>query len=135
MITDRDVLWVRVMYGKYVKGRDFWHTGAGGQMSWGWKSILHTRPLLRERMCYRVWYGVDISIWRDPWIPSLPEFTPTACAGVNISDLVIVRSLMNSDGSRWNEPWVFSLGTADAIIKMLLHVAGVGDSLFWSLES
>lgn len=32
MISDRNILWVRVMHGKCVKGRDFWHVGARGQV-------------------------------------------------------------------------------------------------------
>ena len=134
MLTDRDSLWVRVLFGKYVKGRNFWAVGASGQASWIWKSIVNTRHILWEGLCYCVGSGRHIQIWEDPWVPLLPRFRPKAKEGVVISpDLVTARDLMLNDGVSWNVGLVsnlFSQDSAAAILKVRISEAGTDHSLF-----
>lgn len=68
-----------------------------------WRSIVKTRDVLREGLCYRVGSGRDIFIWRDPWVPNLPGFIPTVREGAVIpTELVTVRDLLFGGGS-WLE--------------------------------
>lgn len=98
---------------------------------------MQSRHVLREGMCYRVGIGLDIAIWRDPWLPTLEGFVPIARKGVDTSDLVSIRSLMLNESRCWNSSLVrhvFSEASADAILNLCLSEGEARDSLFWPLE-
>lgn len=49
MLTAKDSVWVQVLTGKYLKGRDFWEVEANGNSSWLWKSIVKAREVIKRR--------------------------------------------------------------------------------------
>lgn len=101
MFTNCNSLWVRVLQGKYVKGRDFGLVGMGRNASWVWKSIVKACPALSEGMCYSLGDGRSIHIWRDPWVPYLPRFLPQALdEAIRNSKVVTVSNLLMEDRRR-----------------------------------
>lgn len=139
MITEKESLWVRLLNGKYLKGRNFWQVGASGNSSWIWKSIVRTREVLKVEMCYQVGLGQEILLQSDPWVLLVPGFIPCLREeGDGLPSGTAVRELLLDDGCSWNSAEVrrvFSQASANEILKVKVAGAGVKDKLFWTSEA
>lgn len=124
VVTNEQSLWVRILKGKYLQQGSFWETVWNPQASWVWKGILKMRPHLERGLCWLVGNGVNISIWRDPWIPFIPGFKPSynseALATMEVDK---VANLINQESGQWNRSllWrLFSPEHVEAILKIHL---------------
>nr|GEV78383.1 hypothetical protein [Tanacetum cinerariifolium] len=45
LLSLKESLWVRWVHAYKLKGRSFWDIPLRGNMSWGWRNILHLRPI------------------------------------------------------------------------------------------
>lgn len=98
VVTQSDCLWVNLLRAKYIKQGDMWSLSTCSNQSWIWKWILRVREGLKAGYCYSVGNGINISVWRQPWIPSLPNFQPTPNASaLPLDGDLMVSALILSD--------------------------------------
>jgi hypothetical protein len=69
---------------------------------WLWKGILKSQRLIAQGACHRISSSSSFSIWKAPWIPSLPAFTPSPINLSHIShSLLSIHDLLSPDNT-WN---------------------------------
>lgn len=61
----------RLLKAKYFLNSDFLNVVPSSNISFVWRGILATIPLLCSRMYWRIGSGQAISIWLDAWLPSV----------------------------------------------------------------
>lgn len=62
VMSKSDNLWVKVLAGKYLKGRELGEVPNSCFGSWVWKSILQDRDLLASGACYMIGDCTSVSI-------------------------------------------------------------------------
>lgn len=97
LVVSSDKPWVQLIRAKYLRGRRFlssqWAKKNG---SWIWQGLVDSVDNLCAGLCYRVGNPTTLRIWDDPWIPSLPGFTPPldfrrATSPQRVSDLMFAH--------------------------------------------
>lgn len=88
-----DSLLSRVFKAKYFSNSNILETSPKGNASFTWKSISAASPLVRKGVRWRVGNGMNIDVWRDPWIhrdglycPITPNFSQNA--DLKVADLI-----------------------------------------------
>ncbi|XP_013601638.1 PREDICTED: uncharacterized protein LOC106309115 [Brassica oleracea var. oleracea] len=68
----------RVLKGRYFSKKSFLECGSGTRPSFAWRSILHERELLKQRLYRAIGNGVQSNVWVENWIidgiPSPPMY-------------------------------------------------------------
>ncbi|XP_073133637.1 uncharacterized mitochondrial protein AtMg00310-like [Henckelia pumila] len=99
IIQNPSSLVARVLKGRYFKHMDVMLSPLGSNPSFVWRSLIWSRSLLKEGLCWRIGDGKGIDVMRERWIPSKrSKLTPcelNVTVGAKVSSLII-------DGS-WNE--------------------------------
>lgn len=133
--TNKQSLWVQLVHSKYLQHSSFEDAVSTPQASWVWKSILKMRPLLKLGACFLVGNGLSISVWNDPWIPSIPGFIPSPHAEYPIStEITMVADLIDPNTGQWNRSLIrdsFSQPQTTAILSIHLQHLDGGDELLW----
>lgn len=65
LISQPNSLWAQVMKSIYYPSRSFLHAKNRKWGSWGWRSLIKGRDLLKKGMHWEVGNGQDIDIWKD----------------------------------------------------------------------
>ncbi|KAI5000259.1 hypothetical protein ZWY2020_004848 [Hordeum vulgare] len=76
LLTTPDSLCARLLKAKYFPNGNLVDTVFPSNSSRVWKGIEHGLALVKKGMIWRVGNGAQIRVWRDPWIPRGPPFTP-----------------------------------------------------------
>jgi hypothetical protein len=76
VLSRRDSFCVQVLRAKYKVGCNWLLKNPSKNASFVWRGIEGARSLLAQGACRLVGSGNDIVVWRDPWIPDLPNFIP-----------------------------------------------------------
>ncbi|XP_043693618.1 uncharacterized protein LOC122644075 [Telopea speciosissima] len=105
----------------------------GSNPSWGWRSILEGRNIVKQGLLWQVGKGDKINVWTDQWVPSLPGFIipqekPRNCAVNKVSDLI------DHDNQSWNRILLHQLFTKeveDAILKIQVPLFPREDRRVW----
>lgn len=95
----RDILWIKLIKSKYLRGKNSLVKTIPTAGSWMWNGLIKCRKLLISGMCYSITTNSNLSIWQDPWIP---DFKPKENEALNNS-LFVIRNLMENNGTQWNE--------------------------------
>lgn len=78
----------------------------------------------------------DILIWKDPWIPTLPNFKPVASSlNPNSLCLNLVKDLIDFESSTWNPHALnssFSTEVVNEILKIQISPLASPKTLFWN---
>lgn len=97
------------------------------------------RQYLSAGMCYLIGNGMDVRIWEDPWVPSLPDFKPKPWdTYFGVERPLTVAELIDKDTGQWDRALVWSLftpETAEAILKIHLSNGNRQDEMIWNLEN
>jgi hypothetical protein len=107
-----------------------------GECSWGWRKILKLRPLVREKVRFRVGNGKSISLWFDCWHPVGPlacRFGERIIYDSGLGRYAKVDSVV--EGKEWKWPVAESMEWLD--VKRATPVdfrpdSSRGDILYWS---
>ena len=67
-----DVLWVRWMRKKYLRGSSIWCSRPPQTCSWAWRGILKARSLATNLLVYKVGDGSAMKFLLDPWLGQPP---------------------------------------------------------------
>ncbi|XP_018488051.2 uncharacterized protein LOC108858662 [Raphanus sativus] len=107
ILTSPGCLLVRVLRGKYCHKKSFLDVQVPSVCSYGWRSILHGRDLLKDNLGKAIENGQDTRVWKDPWISlekQVKPFGPVREANMDlrVSDLL-------TDDLKWNTKRVESI--------------------------
>ena len=72
IIQSPNMFFAKVLKGIYFPYSNFMDAKLGNKASWIWSSLLKGREVLKKGCRWHVRIGLDIHIWSDPWIPTLP---------------------------------------------------------------
>lgn len=76
LLCGSNSLWASLVKAKYLKGRCFLDVDDKRADSWFWKGIVECKELLLRGACKNIGSEVAIDVWEDPWVPTLPNFSP-----------------------------------------------------------
>ncbi|GKC12143.1 reverse transcriptase zinc-binding domain-containing protein [Tanacetum coccineum] len=69
LLSLKESLWVKWIHEYKLKGRSFWEIPVRGNMTWGWRKILHLRPTIRDFIWCNIGDGAATSLWFDKCWP------------------------------------------------------------------
>ncbi|OVA09156.1 Reverse transcriptase zinc-binding domain [Macleaya cordata] len=91
------------------------------------------RDVLNEHTCWYVGNGMQINIWRDPWVPSIPGFRVEGLISSH-NRIHRVADLIHHSQRCWNTTLIcdcFNEFEANAIMKIRLPCSDEKDVLLW----
>ncbi|KAL3626892.1 hypothetical protein CASFOL_029297 [Castilleja foliolosa] len=137
--SDQNIFWIKLIKSKYLRGKSFLADDPSAlNCSWLWTDICSCRLLIKEGALYPVTTNSNIQIWTDPWIPSIPNFTPTtSSSNTNTLSLSLVRNLIDQANSCWNMNALnatFSSSSVKEILKIQISPLDRPKTLLWSLS-
>ncbi|CAN1126295.1 Uncharacterized mitochondrial protein AtMg00310, partial [Linum perenne] len=137
IVQEPDLLLARILKGRYYPKSTLLDVVAGSRPSWGRRSILHGRELVRQGLRWQVGSGCMINPFIDPWIPNtvnsravLHFSNPISFIPSSVADLVNSGSW---DLEKNNS--VFYKHTIQQILSIPLSFEGVDDKLIWKFSS
>ncbi|CAN1314989.1 Uncharacterized mitochondrial protein AtMg00310 [Linum perenne] len=128
-----DSLFARVLKGRYFPKNSFMEASLGSKPSWGWRSILHGRELLRPGIIWQVGSGSLINPFSDLWVANLTNRRPTILMTNPICDIPGTVANLISRGA-WDIEWlksIFDNNSVNQIISIPLPLEDVEDKLVW----
>ena len=102
-----------------------------------WKAIERLKGLILKGACFLVGDGTGIDVWKEPWVPWLPNFTPTPKDQLTNLDPLKVANLIEPSTRAWNVSLLnklFDTNSIEAIKKIILPAAPKEDKLVWILN-
>jgi hypothetical protein len=73
LVKKEDSLWCKILYGKYLKGKDFFSSsGRGGGGSQFWRGLHKVKKLFKWRTVHRVGKENQTRFWIDVWLDRVP---------------------------------------------------------------
>ena len=120
MISNRDSLCIRALISKYKVQSDWMDKEAPKHASQPWKAIEIQKKIIERGACFNLGDGAAVDIWKDPWVPWLPNFKPLAKGDSELVNLV-VACLINQSTRTWNLPMLkdlFDDSSVNAILKI-----------------
>lgn len=85
---------------------------------------MQTQNLIRAGYCWHIKGARRINIWCEPWVPTLPGYTPKLKMGSVVEQHInYVSDLINPISHNWKETLIcdlFDEESADAILKIPL---------------
>lgn len=117
--------WVQLLKGRYIREGDTRQAVQGRNPSWIWKSICSLMHLLKSGSCNLIGDGLQIGVWSDAWIPSMPLFLPEPKhfsiiehhRGIKVVDLILP---MPQSWELAKAPEIYSVDTFEAVKKIAL---------------
>ncbi|KAH7521435.1 hypothetical protein FEM48_Zijuj07G0032900 [Ziziphus jujuba var. spinosa] len=88
---------------KYLQNETFFGYTLKRETSWVWQGIVKSRKLLRKGSCFRIGDGTSIDLWKDPWIPRLPNNCPIAKEEADITNWRRLYEIWDDRSHSWNE--------------------------------
>uniref|UniRef100_A0A2N9ELJ7 RNase H type-1 domain-containing protein n=1 Tax=Fagus sylvatica TaxID=28930 RepID=A0A2N9ELJ7_FAGSY len=122
VLSRRDSFCVQVLKAKYKVGCNWLLKNPSKNASFAWRGIEGARSLLARGACWLVGSGNDILVWRDPWIPNLPNFIPQPRNPNQDMQFLVVAQLMKKDKSGWNEKQLHLLFD-DATVSTIKNIS------------
>lgn len=134
ILTNKKSLLGRILKMKYFPNTDFMKAKVSPNASFTWRSICSARDIIEKGAMKVVGKGNTISIWKDPWVPTLPNFRVLQTQNTENEDLRVVYDLMQGD--RWNVELLnstFSTWEAQAIMCIPVTRYAEEDGWTWHL--
>ena len=126
-------LLARVLKGQYYKHSSPITVGRANNPSYGWRSILASKPVLQQGLRKRIGNGHDTKAWEEPWLPTKPARPPNNIAFPRDEELRVYH-LIDANAMTWNLD-LLRLFVAEEDIShiVLLRVSRTGrpDSFSW----
>lgn len=134
--SDKDILWVKILRSKYLRGKFFLSDDLSFyNSSWLWKDFSNCRDLICKGALFHVYVNSDILIWKEPWIPTIPNFIPlNTNTNPNSLSLNLVKDLIDTRSFSWNLETLKTTFTAQVVketSKIQISPLDRPKSLFW----
>ena len=131
--TQTHSLFYKVFRGKYFQNGDIMSATIGTNPSWAWWSLLEGRKVLEKGIKWKVGNGCNINVYEDPWLSNTYPFRIASTIQYNL-DIVLVKQLMNEDGS-WNVDLIDANFPQDVAMQIRkISPSGLEDKLRWCLN-
>ena len=101
VISNSDSICMRALRSKFKVRSDWMHRDPPKNASKTWKAIEGLKSLIMKGACFIVGDGAVIDIWKDPWVPWLPNFFPQP-KYETINERLVVSCLINQSTRTWN---------------------------------
>ncbi|CAA7028224.1 unnamed protein product [Microthlaspi erraticum] len=109
LINFPDSLFARVFKGRYYRNATPMDPIRSYSPSYGWRSIVSARPLVKIGLIKRVGSGTSISVWDDPGFQLLPRGQPqemglitTLTSGMDVSLILGIPTSNVADQTPWD---------------------------------
>uniref|UniRef100_A0A2N9HA44 RNase H type-1 domain-containing protein n=1 Tax=Fagus sylvatica TaxID=28930 RepID=A0A2N9HA44_FAGSY len=102
-----------------------------------WRAVERMKSLIVKGACFLVGDGLSIDIWKEPWVPWLPKFTPKPTAHSNNTQPMTVAELIDPICRCWNETKLnelFDATSISTIKRISIPTTLTKDKLVWILE-
>ncbi|KAH7543360.1 hypothetical protein FEM48_Zijuj02G0176000 [Ziziphus jujuba var. spinosa] len=103
LANGEDCLWTQTFRVKYLQNSTFFGYKEKKGAPSVWQGLTKVRKILRKGSCYHLGDGSSIDIWQDPWLPNLPNKTPTAMEFLDTINRRRVFELWDETRTCWNE--------------------------------
>ncbi|KAL0320092.1 UNVERIFIED_CONTAM: hypothetical protein Sradi_5270700 [Sesamum radiatum] len=98
-----DKLWCQVIRAKYLKNNTVLESSLQvASASWTWQDAVKCAKIIKAGICFNVSTHTAITIWEDPWIPSIQCFTPKPPTNLNPEWPTLVHDLIDQNANQWN---------------------------------
>ncbi|CAL5444777.1 unnamed protein product [Camellia sinensis] len=136
LISNLTSLFAKVLLGKYCSAEDLFHVRQTTTASWGWKSLLWGRELLKTGLLWRVGNGQLINPFVDLWIPG--QDNPVEEFGLNqYLPSMRVNHWIDSSNLCWRRNllrWLFPENVVQSILGIHIPLISCPDKLVWRLS-
>ena len=102
-----------------------------------WKAVERMKSFVKNGACFLVGDGTFIDVWKEPWVPWLPNFTPQPKHELFSSSSLKVADLFDCHTRYWNVSKLnelFEVNSVEAIKKILVPAFPKEDKLIWALD-
>ncbi|KAL5563568.1 hypothetical protein UlMin_033315 [Ulmus minor] len=126
----------QILKARYLLHNTFLNCTPSSRDSPFWKSALGTKDLILTGACYLVGNGDQISVWNDPWIPTINGFKPSPAVQANlgvssVKDLILRPGIWN--WAKLNE--LFDPHIVEAITAIRIPLMDKQNRLIWTPAS
>lgn len=131
-----DLLASKVLKARYFSNNSFLDADVGPNPNYAWRSLMKAQSLVRAGMRKLIEDENTKLAFLDPWLPDLDNPFPSSKVHDSLHD-VQVRSLLNAEGTTWDEKIVFDVfndGDANLICGLPLSRSCRADAWLWSLD-
>lgn len=134
VLSNPSSLFASVLLGKYSFGKTFLNILCAKAASWGWKSLMWGRELLKEGLIWRVGNGQSIKPFEDLWIPG--QINPVR--GMELSNFfpeIRVAHLIDFPNNCWRGDlfsWLFPTEVVPLILGIYIPLVSCPDRLVWT---
>ncbi|KAL0395324.1 UNVERIFIED_CONTAM: hypothetical protein Slati_4498600 [Sesamum latifolium] len=128
-----DLLISRILKARYFPKGDFLSAKSGYNPSYSWRSLLEARFIIKAGSRWRVGYGSNIRVWKDPWLPRPTTFLPITPQSLFLPDLW-VSDLLDKDNRCWNSELIegiFCLEDSNLIKSIPVSNLAIPDFRVW----
>jgi hypothetical protein len=122
---------------KYKVSEDWLRNEPVKYASHSWKAIERLKGLISKGACFLVGDGKSIDVWKEPWVPWLPHYSPVPKDQFSNPEPIKVASLINPSTRTWNLALLedlFDTTSIEAILKIILPTTPKKDKLVWILN-
>lgn len=134
IIDDPESLVAKVLKACYFKHNDIMEATLGSNSSYIWRSMLWSKDILNEGLCWKMGNGGSINSRRDLWIPERPFGRITS----NVSQVNDMKGcdLMQypSSWDREKHNYLFLSYEVEAILKISLSGMSEPDVRYWRFD-
>lgn len=137
ILFNPDSLMGQIFRARYFPNSTFMEASLGIRPSATWRSILHTRPLIKQGLRVRIGNGFHIEIWSSSWIPEDGNFKPITPRPTGVFFPHRVADLIDSNTGTWNREIVESTFwpvDRSRILAIPLGAITVDDREIWHYE-
>lgn len=102
LLQEPECLLARLLKSRYYENGSILEAEMGTRPSYGWRSVLHGRELLRSGLWREVGNGRSLRVWIDPWCDFGGRFNPLMKKTLINLELK-VSDLLDFESGSWNE--------------------------------
>ncbi|XP_057803589.1 uncharacterized protein LOC131018917 [Salvia miltiorrhiza] len=101
LMTNPETLVARVFRARYFCQGDFMHARLSGNVSFIWRSLLWSRPLIEKGMVWQIGDGSRVRIFQDSWVQDLDSGHVMGKADYGNSERRVMELI--DENNNWNE--------------------------------
>ncbi|XP_021760550.1 uncharacterized protein LOC110725370 [Chenopodium quinoa] len=136
LIQFPDSLVAKVLKAKYYPNGDFMSSELGATPSYSWRGIWGSKWVINRGARWRVGDGLDILVWKSPWIPGTSSRKVVSPRGEASEDMRVC-DLLQLAAAQWNVPLIDKLFLPferDRILSIPVSFRLPRDRMCWDLE-
>ncbi|GLT70458.1 hypothetical protein SLA2020_425380 [Shorea laevis] len=139
MTINAPLLWVDALRAKYLRnGTSFLNVSLNPLASWLWKGLLKNKSVIQKGACLSISCGINVDIWKSPWIPLMPNFKPRPNPRLVELPRFSVADLMLPGCRSWNSSLLRDLFDSTLVQHILsIHIPTICsfDTWVWAPSS